>query len=70
MNDEIRTLANEIYMEYYGHLDDKVHYEEKIEEILVWLEGDDMPDDPMKFKGTLIAEWGEYDTEDIENEAL
>ena len=65
---EIRSMntkpmtAQAIYREIYGEIDNKFFKAEKIAEIETWLEEGDPTDD----MPALVAEWREYDAEEIE----
>jgi hypothetical protein len=57
------TLADAIYAEVFGHLDDKRFRAAKVQEIYDWLEAGDLDDKPDV--ANLAAEWREYDVADV-----
>ena len=59
----LTALADAIYTEVFGHLDDKYFAESKIAEIRDWLEAGDLDDNPNVTE--LAAEWREYDADDV-----
>lgn len=62
MSNTLQQLADAIYIECFGHLDDKVFHASKTQEILDWLtEGDDVIDASVE---QLSNEWREYDSAD------
>jgi len=59
----LTTLAEVIYSEVFGHLDDKGFRTSKVQEIHEWLEAGDL--DPLPTAADLADEWREYDAEDV-----
>ena len=57
------TLAETIYSEVFGHLDDKIFRARKVQEIHEWLGDEELEDNPSVVD--LVAAWREYDTEDV-----
>ena len=53
-----QKLADQIYLEVYGHIDSKQHYHQFIAQIQDWLYDGDLDDNP-DIQG-LVEEWREY----------
>jgi len=64
---QIITYVEEIYTEVYGHLDDKRFCDAKYAEIEDWLREGDI--DGTETTESLVAEWRDYDVEDIARNA-
>ena len=58
-----KQIACQIYLEFFGHLDDKHHFAIKNQEILDWLEEGESDDFTL---AELKAEWAEYDADEID----
>ncbi len=58
---DTNKIAWQIYVAHYGKLDDKRFRAEKVQEIMDWLDSGEPSDD----LDALVAEWAEYDAEDI-----
>lgn len=64
---DLNALADAIYTAHFGHLDDKQFRVTKTQEIHDWLAGGT----PQYLTlDELIAEWAEYDADEIEANAL
>lgn len=57
-------MADAIYTEIFGEIDDKYFQDEKTSEIYDWLVDGDT--NPMPTLAELVDEWREYDPADIE----
>jgi hypothetical protein len=60
----LNVLAEAIYTQVFGHLDDKYFSAVKIQEIYDWLEAGDDGED--RTVADLATEWREYDADDVE----
>lgn len=63
----LENIAQAMYTEVYGDIDDKFFKAEKVEEIENWLEEGD-PD--LSNLAALVAEWREYDAGEIEQRGV
>jgi len=59
----LTELAEAVYSQVFGHLDDKYFESGKVTEIYDWLESGDLTDD--QTAEALAAEWREYDAADV-----
>ena len=59
----LTTLADAIYSEVFGHLDDKAFRASKVQEVYDWLEAGDLDDNADV--AALADEWREYDADDV-----
>ncbi len=59
----LTELAEAVYREVFGHLDDKYFKASKVQEIYEWLEAGDGGVD--RTVADLVAEWREWDAEDV-----
>ena len=67
MNEQkMRETADRIYSEHYGHLDDVAFAATKTQEIVDWLSDGDTDGATTE---QLVAEWAEYDEEEIARQA-
>lgn len=62
-NTKRQQIAERIYSNFFGHLDDSPFQDEKTQEILDWL-----GTERISIKDA-IAEWGEYDAREIKRQA-
>ena len=63
---QMTETADRIYSEYYGHLDDTAFAATKMQEIIDWLRDGDTNGATTE---QLVAEWAEYDAEEIARQA-
>lgn len=61
----VAALAQDIYSEVYGEIDDREFRSRKLGEIEDWLREGDAPITGNESAAILGAEWMEYDAEDV-----